>query len=136
MFFIRHQPLAFYCLTVKITPYIHHSPIFWRSIPSLQTLLAAGMGLLMLEIVMAHQPARAERCKVDPFGSEVCLPDPTPEEPDQPDKPKPSDQPKNSNKPDKPKQTVIVPSCFGPCTQFPPAPPYRQFQEVVEEACS
>jgi hypothetical protein len=90
-FHVFHSPSTtrFYCLTVKITPYIHHSPIFWRSIPSLQTLLAAGMGLLMLEIVMAHQPARAERCKVDPFGSEVCLPDPTPEEPDQPDKPKP-----------------------------------------------
>ena len=29
---------------------------------------------------------------------------------------------------------MIVPPCFGPCTQFPPAPPYRQFQEeVVEE---
>jgi hypothetical protein len=57
--------------------------MFWRSIPSLQTLLAAGMGLLMLEIVMAHQPAQAESCTVDPFGSEVCLPDSTPEEPDQ-----------------------------------------------------
>ena len=29
---------------------------------------------------------------------------------------------------------MIVPPCFGPCTQFPPAPPYRQFQEeLVEE---
>ena len=51
--------------------------MFWRSIPSLQTLLAAGMGLLTLEIVMAHQPAQAESCTVDPFGSEVCLPDST-----------------------------------------------------------
>jgi hypothetical protein len=105
--------------------------MFWRSIPSLQTLLAAGMGLLMLEIVMAHQPAQAESCTVDPFGSEVCLPDSTPEEPD---KPKRSNQSKKSNKPDKSKRMVIVPSCFGPCTQFPPAPPYRQFQEVMEEA--
>ena len=29
---------------------------------------------------------------------------------------------------------MIVPPCFGPCTQFPPAPPYRQFQEVVDDA--
>ena len=24
---------------------------------------------------------------------------------------------------------MIVPPCFGPCTQFPPTPPYRQFAE-------
>ena len=102
--------------------------MFWRSIPSLQTILAGGVGLLMLELVVAYQPVQAQSCTVDPLGSEVCLPDSTPEEPDQPDKPK------KSNQSNKPKQTVIVPQCFGPCTQFPPAPPYRQFQkEVIEE---
>lgn len=83
---------------------------------------------MMLELVVAYQPVQAQSCTVDPLGSEVCLPDSTPEEPDQPDKPK------KSNQSNKPKQTVIVPQCFGPCTQFPPAPPYRQFQkEVIEE---
>ena len=27
---------------------------------------------------------------------------------------------------------MIIPPCFGPCTQFPPAPPYRQFEQVIE----
>lgn len=107
--------------------------MFWRPLPKLQMLLAGGVGLLLLELVVAHQPVQAESCTVDPFGSEVCLPDSTPEEPDQPKQPNQSKTSKRSNKPDKPKQTVIVPSCFGPCTQFPPAPPYRQFQEMVEE---
>ena len=107
--------------------------MFWCPLPKLQMLLAGGVGLLLLELVVAHQPVQAESCTVDPFGSEVCLPDSTPEEPDQPKQPNQSKTSKRSNKPDKPKQTVIVPSCFGPCTQFPPAPPYRQFQEMVEE---
>ena len=107
--------------------------MFWRPLPKLQMLLAGGVGLLLLELVVAHQPVQAESCTVDPFGSEVCLPDSTPEEPDQPKQPNQSKTSKRSNKPDKPKQTVIVPSCFGHCTQFPPAPPYRQFQEMVEE---
>jgi hypothetical protein len=32
---------------------------------------------LLLELVVAHQPVQAESCTVDPFGSEVCLPDST-----------------------------------------------------------
>ena len=43
---------------------------------------------------------------------------------------------KNSKAPKlfrKQKPVVIVPPCFGPCTQFPPAPTYRQF---AEEAAS
>ena len=67
----------------------------------------------MLELVVAYQPVQAQSCTVDPLGSEVCLPDSTPEEPDQ------SDKPKKSNQSNKPKQTVIVPQCFGPYTQFP-----------------
>ena len=82
----------------------------------------------MALLVIQPADSLAQSCTIDPLGSEVCLPDSTPEEPDQPDKPK------TSNQSNKPKQTVIVPQCFGPCTQFPPAPPYRQFQEeVVEE---
>ena len=37
----------------------------------------------MLELVVAYQPVQAQSCTVDPLGSEVCLPDSTPEEPDQ-----------------------------------------------------
>ena len=51
--------------------------MFWRSIPSLQTILAGGVGLLMLELVVAYQPVQAQSCTVDPLGSEVCLPDST-----------------------------------------------------------
>ena len=83
--------------------------MFWRPLPKLQMLLAGGVGLLLLELVVAHQPVQAESCTVDPFGSDVCLPDSTPEEPDQPKQPNQSKTSKRSNKPDKPKQTVIVP---------------------------
>ena len=31
--------------------------------------------------------------------------------------------------PEDPDEVVIIVPCFGPCTQFPPAPPYRQFAE-------
>jgi hypothetical protein len=51
--------------------------MFWRPLPKLQMLLAGGVGLLLLELVVAHQPVQAESCTVDPFGSEVCLPDST-----------------------------------------------------------
>ena len=119
--------------------------MFWRSLSSLHTLLAGGVGLLMLELLVGYQPVQAQSCTVDPLGGEVCLPDPIPETPNQPeipdesietqeqDQPEKSDEPETIDQPDKPNPMVIVPSCFGPCTQFPPAPPYRQFQELVEK---
>ena len=66
-----------------------------------------------------------------------------PKEPKGPEKSQEPKEPKNSKAPKlfrKQKPVVIVPLCFGPCTQFPPAPPYRQFAEeaapepVVEPA--
>ena len=81
------------------------------------------MGLLMLDLLVAYQLVQAQSCTRDPLGGEICLPGPSPSP-----SPKPTPE-----KPDKPKQTVIVPPCFGPCTHFPPAPPYRQFQELVEK---
>ena len=83
------------------------------------------MGLLMLDLLVAYQLVQAQSCTPDPLGGEICLPGPSPS-PSPPPEPTPE-------KPDKPKQTVIVPPCFGPCTHFPPTPPYRQFQELVEE---
>ena len=83
------------------------------------------MGLLMLDLLVAYQLVQAQSCTPDPLGGEICLPGPSPS-PSPPPEPTPE-------KPDKPKQTVIVPPCFGPCTHFPPAPPYRHFQELVEE---
>jgi len=66
---------------------------------------------------------------VDPFGAEVCLPDEKPEKPKKTKKPNEPDPP---NKPGKPNESlVIIPPCFGPCNQFPPAPPYRQYEEVA-----
>ena len=119
--------------------------MFWRSLSNLHTLLAGGVGLLMLELLVGYQPVQAQSCTVDPLGGEVCLPDPIPETPNQPeipdesietqekDQPEKSDEPETIDQPDKPNPMVIVPPCFGPCTQFPPAPPYRQFQELVEK---
>ncbi|MGB4700450.1 MAG: autotransporter outer membrane beta-barrel domain-containing protein [Parasynechococcus sp.] len=74
----------------------------------------------MALLVIQPADSLAQSCTPDPFGGEVCLPEP--------------EKPDNPERLNKPKQTVIVPPCFGPCTQFPPAPPYRQFQEeLVEE---
>ena len=59
-----------------------------------------------------------------------------PKDPKDPEKPQEPKEPKNSKAPKlfrKQKPVVIVPPCFGPCTQFPPAPTYRQF---AEEAAS
>ena len=56
--------------------------MLWRPLQKLQMLLAGEVGLLLLELVVAHQPVQAESYTVDLFGSEVCLPDSTPEEPD------------------------------------------------------
>ena len=100
--------------------------MFWRSIPSLQTILAGGVGLLMLELVVAYQPVQAQSCTVDPLGSEVCLPDSTPEEPDQPDKPK------KSNQSNKPKQTQTNGDRAAVLRAMHPIPPSSSLPPVPE----
>ena len=84
-------------------------------------------------MLVAPQAAEAKKCTVDPFGAEVCLPDDNPEKPDKPKKSNdPPRKPRKSNDPGKPKDPlVIIPTCFGACNQFPPAPPYRQFEEAA-----
>ncbi len=106
-----------------------------RNIPRvLGSLLFSSLGLLTMELL---RPAatNAQSCTIDPFGGEVCLPTPSPTPTPTPSpSPTPSPQPSpEPDKPDKPKQLVIIPPCFGPCTQFPPAPPYRQFEALVKE---
>ena len=87
----------------------------------LQGIVLGSLGGLVTELL---QPmgGNAKSCTIDPFGSEICLPGQTPN--------KPKDPGDDEEVPPKdPKRMVIVPPCFGPCTQFPPAPPYRQFAE-------
>ena len=81
----------------------------------LQGLMLGGLGLLAIELL---QPVdvHAETCMLDPFGGEVCLLDD-------------DDNDDGDGDGDDPKRMLIVPPCFGPCTQFPPASPYRQFAE-------
>ena len=79
----------------------------------LRALLLGSLGLLAMELLRPVD-VHAETCTLDPLGGEVCLPDDTPDDP---------------KDPDYPPEVVIFPPCFGPCTQFPPAPPYRQFAE-------
>lgn len=73
----------------------------------------SGISIVAL---LAIQPADslAQNCAPDPFLSEVCLPE--------------SLEPPYKSK-DSTKQTVIIPPCFGPCTLFPPAMPYRAFEK-------
>ena len=104
-----------------------------------QALLMGSLGLLVFELLRPVD-VYAQSCTLDPLGGEVCLPDNDKEEPSKrPNKPKEANKPNNPDKAQKTvKETkthrkqrpvVIVPPCFGPCTQFPPAPPYRQFAE-------
>ena len=79
----------------------------------LRALLLGSLGLLAMELLRPVD-VHAATCTLDPLGGEVCLPDDTPDDP---------------KDPDDPPEVVIAPPCFGPCTQFPPAPPYRQFAE-------
>lgn len=88
----------------------------------------ASLGLLVFELLRPLE-VQAESCTLDPLGGEVCLPD-------NDNKKEPSKKPQETEKTAKKSKThrkqrpvVIVPPCFGPCTQFPPAPPYRQFAE-------
>ena len=89
----------------------------FRTIPLLSFSGAVLLGLSLL----SAEGAKAEECRVDPFGAEVCLP------PD-PDSLKPPPEPK---KPRKPRVPMVFIDCFGPCKEFPPAPPYRQFEEAA-----
>ena len=92
-------------------------------------LLPSSAAILLTLMLMAPEAAEAKTCSVDPFGAEVCLPDEKPEKPKKNKKPNEPDPP---NKPGKPNESlVIIPPCFGPCNQFPPAPPYRQYEEVA-----
>ena len=87
-----------------------------------QALLIGSLGLLVFELLRPVE-AQAESCTLDPLGGEVCLPEEDPD--DERDVSKKSKGRKQS-------PVVIIPLCFGPCTQFPPATPYRQFAEEPE----
>jgi len=82
-------------------------------------LLPSSALVLLTLMLVAPEAAEAKKCSVDPFGAEVCLPDEKPE------------KPKKSNKPRDPEDPLVIISCFGPCNQFPPAPPYRQYEEAA-----
>ena len=97
-----------------------------RSLP----LLPSSAAVLLSLMLVSPPEAEAQACEVDPFGAEVCLPDDDPGDPD-PDDGDPEGPSKDSKRKD-PKKFVVIPGCFGPCNQFPPAPPYRQFEEAAE----
>ena len=86
-------------------------------------MLISSLGLLVFELLRLVE-AQAESCTIDPLGGEVCLPDE-----DEDDKREISKKSKGTRKQS---PVVIIPLCFGPCTQYPPATPYRQFAEEPE----
>ena len=81
-------------------------------------LLPSSAAVLLTLMLVSPPEAEAQACEVDPFGAEVCLPDPNPEVPP----PDPEDPPE---------EVVIIIDCFGPCKEFPPPTPYRQYEEVA-----
>ena len=96
-------------------------------------LLPSSAVVLLTLIVGAPQAAEAQLCTVDPYGAEVCLP----EEDEKKRKKNKKKKRQNNNTTVKEKKVkesfdrmVVIPGCFGPCNQFPPAPPYRQFEEA------
>ena len=118
----------------------------------LRIVLLSSLGLAAIDLLRPHD-VHAQSCTPDPLGGEVCLPVEEPESPedtndsantdgaqDTEDSSGPSGSNNAAQDPDDdnddlrkdPKRVVIVPPCFGPCTQFPPAPPYRQFAEEPE----
>ncbi len=101
-----------------------------RARRAVQALLLGSLGLLVLELLQPVE-VQAESCRLDPLGGEVCLPEED-EEDDDKDEDDDRGGSKTSKGSKKQRPVVIIPPCFGPCTQFPPAPPYRQFAE--EEA--
>lgn len=99
----------------------------------LRTLLLGSLGLLFIELLQPVE-APAQSCTLDPLGGEVCLPEEEPKDPDDDDiddddDREDRDDSKTSKSSRKQRPAVIIPPCFGPCAQFPPAPPYRQFAE-------
>ena len=90
-----------------------------RITPTLWQLLPPATAALLSLIALDSLSAKAQTCTVDPFGAEVCLP------PDE------SDEPPN-DPPNTPPPFVIIPECFGPCREFPPAPPYRAFEAAAD----
>ncbi|AII44282.1 hypothetical protein KR100_13075 [Synechococcus sp. KORDI-100] len=90
-----------------------------RITPTLWQLLPSATAALLNLIALDSSPAKAQTCTVDPFGAEVCLP------PDE------SIEPPN-DPPNTPPPFVIIPECFGPCWEFPPAPPYRAFEAAAD----
>ena len=104
-----------------------------RSISSLLrtlSLLPSSAAVLLGMVVVSPQAANAEACTVDPFGAEVCLPEEH-EKKKKKKKGKESNRVKEEKDNGSLKRMVLIPTCFGPCNQFPPAPPYRQFEEAV-----
>ena len=69
---------------------------------------SGGITALALVLLSAPltQPAHAQSCKPDPFGGEICLPDPAPDEPDQPNQPNQPNQPSSSDESDRPRILV------------------------------
>ena len=94
-----------------------------RTIPLLP---ASGAILLGLSLLTADK-VEAEECRVDPFGAEVCLPPESSADSRTLD-PAPSPTPARTSKP---KIPIVIFDCFGPCREFPPAPPDRQFEEAA-----
>ena len=92
-----------------------------------QALLMSSLGLLVSELLRPVE-AQAESCTLDPLGGEVCLPEQDPDDDEDGER----DVSKKSKGTKKQSPVVIIPLCFGPCTQFPPATPYRQFAEEPE----
>ena len=99
-------------------------------------LLPTSGAILLALTVLQPENALAQKCELDPFGAEVCLPpepvDPPVDPPVNPTPPPskaPTPEPTPVPKPDVP---VVIFDCFGPCREFPPAPPYRQFEEAAE----
>ena len=88
-----------------------------RITPTLWQLLPPATAALLSLIALDSLSAKAQTCTVDPFGAEVCLPD--------------NDPPPPGDPYDPPPPAVFIFDCFGPCNQFPPAPPYRQFEEAA-----
>ena len=85
-------------------------------------LLPSTTAALLTLIALDPPAALAQSCTVDPFGAEVCLPADNDDDDD-------VDDDNDANIPSA-AALILVPACFGPCKQFPPAPPYRAFERA------
>ena len=93
-------------------------------------LLPCSAVVLLTLMVGAPQAAEAQSCTVDPYGAEVCLPEED-EEKRKKKKRKNNTMVKEKKGKGNFDRMVVIPDCFGPCKEFPPAPPYRQFEEAA-----